>query len=158
MTFQPANLALPGQTAVTPPGLPVVTGKSGATRKMTSKPPPPRPMPNSTWAEECNGCNPSRQVIPVEEVAPNVASTTPSLQVHSGSCGWAEEKHESGHAIAIANLHQERSHHEVNYTATTTSSSVGEPPPDEQEVHDEQDISVVTAESDNFLIQQMVVV
>ena len=155
MRFQHVNAALPCQRTGTPPGLPVVTGKSGATRRMISKP-PPRPLPNSTWAEESTGGNPNRRAIPavppaVVDVAHNV------LQVHSGSGGgWAEEEHESGHTNAINNLDQESSHHEVSYTSTPTTSSVGEPPPDEQEVHDEQDISVVTAGPDNCLfIQQM---
>ena len=151
MMFQHVNFALPGQTTGSPPDLPVVTRKSGATRKMMSiPPPPPRPLPNSTWAEESTGGNPSRQDIPavppaVEEVAHNVPGGT-----------RAKEAHESGHATAIGGLHRENSQH--NCMATATTSSVGEPQPDVQEVHGEQDISMVTAGPDNCLfIQQMVV-
>ena len=111
-----------------------VTEKSGTTRRMISNPSPSLlPLTDDTCAEATGG-NPSRQVIPVVppavvEVAHSVTSTTPLLQVYSGSCGaWAEEAHESGHVIVISNLDQETSHHEGNYAATTTpTSSVGEP-------------------------------
>lgn len=163
---QPTQPHVHWQTMEIPPGNPPEatakkkkrgTGKSGTKRRKASEsvvepveetagcfnmePKPSQPL----WSDsECSLAEEANEGSDDSHNGGHKAASATSSS--DGTCNWAEETHKGHHDISSLPC---QSQDQGNSTDTTTTS-VGEPPPDVPMPHDDQDVTMVTAWPDTF--------